>query len=79
MGSKTISLEDSAYHKLRAAKRPGESFSEAVLRILGGKEPSLLDFRGLLDKKTVQGVREAIAQMEEEDLRIFKRRLARGR
>ncbi len=79
MGSKTVSLEDSAYHKLRAAKRPGESFSEAVLRLLGEKEPSLLDFVGLLDKKTVQGVRETIARMKEEDLRIMKRKLARGR
>jgi len=79
MGSKTISLEDSAYHKLRAAKRSGESFSEVVLRLLGGKEPSLLDFQGLLDKKTVQGVREVIARMKEEDIRILKRRLARGR
>jgi len=79
MGSKTISLEDSAYHKLRAAKRPGESFSETVLRILAGKEPSLLDFRGLLDKRAILEVRETIARMKEEDLRIFKRRLTRGR
>jgi len=79
MGSKTISLEDSAYEKLRAAKRPGESFSEAVLRLLGDREPSLLDFRGLLDKKTVQGVRDTIARMKEEDLRMIRRKLARGR
>jgi len=72
-------LEDSAYEKLRAAKRPGESFSEAVLRLLGDREPSLLDFRGLLDKKTVQGVRDTIARMKEEDLRMIRRKLARGR
>lgn len=72
-------MEDSAYEKLRAAKRPGESFSEAVLRLLGDREPSLLDFRGLLDKKTVQGVRDTIARMKEEDLRMIRRKLARGR
>jgi hypothetical protein len=32
MAIKTISLELDAYEKLRAAKRPGESFSEVVRR-----------------------------------------------
>jgi hypothetical protein len=33
MGTKTISLKDEAYERLRAARRyPGESFSEVVLR-----------------------------------------------
>jgi len=45
MGTKTISLEDSAYSRLKAVKRPGESFSDAVNRVLGGNEPSFLDFR----------------------------------
>jgi len=47
MGTKTISLEDSACSRLKAVKRPGESFSDAVNRVLGGNEPSLLDFRSL--------------------------------
>jgi hypothetical protein len=32
MATKTISLELDAYEKLRAAKKPGESFSEVVRR-----------------------------------------------
>ena len=79
MGSKTISLEDSAYEKLKSAKKPGESFSEAIHRLLEGREPSFLDFVGILDRKTAEGVAEVIAQMREEDLRILKRRLARSR
>src|SRR5207302_5512702 len=46
MGTKTISLEDSAYSRLKAVKRPGESFSDAVNRVLGANEPSFLDFKG---------------------------------
>jgi predicted CopG family antitoxin len=68
MGAKTISLEDSAYMKLKAAKRPGESFSDVINRILGGGEPSLLDLRKLFDRKSVDQLVEAIARMREEDL-----------
>jgi len=32
MATKTISLELDAYEKLRAAKKPGESFSEVIRR-----------------------------------------------
>ncbi len=79
MGSKTISLEDSAYEKLKAAKRPDESFSDVVHRLLGGKAPSFLDFHGILDKKAAKGVSEVIARMKEEDLRLLKRKIAQGR
>lgn len=69
MGTKTISLEDSAYAKLRAAKRPQESFSDVIHRILGGRQPSFLDFRELLDRRAAEQVAAAVARMREEDLR----------
>jgi predicted CopG family antitoxin len=68
MGHKTISLEDSAYAKLRTAKRPGESFSEVVLRLLDEEEPSFLDFRGLLDEETATRLAEIVARMRREDI-----------
>ncbi len=74
MGTKTISLEDSAYVKLKAAKRAGESFSDVINRILGGREPSLLDLRGLFDRKSVDQLAEAIARMREEDVEAQKHR-----
>lgn len=41
MATKTISLEIDAYEKLRAAKRPGESFSAVVRRAtFGGEAPT---------------------------------------
>lgn len=78
MGSKTISLEDSAYAKLKAAKRPGESFSEVIKRVLGEGEPSLLDLRRLLDKEAADQLAEAISRMREEDMEAQRRRPIRG-
>jgi len=75
MGSKTISLENSAYMKLKAAKREGESFSDVVRRMLGGKEPSFSDFRGLLNRNDAEQLAEAIARMRNEDVRAQRNRL----
>jgi predicted CopG family antitoxin len=79
MGTKTISLEDSAYERLKAAKRAGESFSDVVRRVLGAREPSLLDFTRLLDKRTADRLADAIERMRAEDLDVQRRRLASGR
>lgn len=79
MGTKTISLEDSAYSKLKAAKRPGESFSDVVHRVVGSREPSLLEFTELLDKKASEDLARAIARMREEDVTLQRRKVARGR
>ena len=79
MGTKTISLHDSAYAKLKAAKRPGESFSDVVHRLLGGTEPSFSIFRGFLDKEGAEELAEVVARMRDEDIEIQRRRLASGR
>lgn len=42
MGTKTISLTDDAYARLKAHKRSDESFSDVVLR-LTGEQQSLRD------------------------------------
>ena len=79
MGTKTISLEDSAYSKLKAAKRPGESFSDVIHRVVGSHEPSLLEFTKLLDKKAAKELARALAKMREEDIALQRRRIAAGR
>ena len=79
MGTKTISLEDSAYSKLKAAKRPGESFSDIVHRILGSREPSLLEFTKLLDRKASEELVRTIARMREEDVALQRRKMTRAR
>ena len=79
MGTKTISLEDSAYGKLKAAKRPGESFSDVIHRVIGSREPSLLEFTKLLDRKASEELARAIARMRADDIALQRRKLAERR
>lgn len=72
MVSKTISLERSAYEKLKAAKRDGESFSDVVHRLLGDK-PSLTEFSSLLPRKATEELAEAIAEMRREEMELQQR------
>jgi predicted CopG family antitoxin len=45
--TKVISLSNEAYQTLKKSKRPGESFSDVVLRVVGEKKKkSLLEFSG---------------------------------
>lgn len=37
MTAKTISLDEEAYERLKAEKREGESFSDVVVRLTGGR------------------------------------------
>ena len=46
MGFKTISLSDAVYRKLKAEKQPGESFSDAITRLLEAKQPPLMKYAG---------------------------------
>lgn len=63
MGTKTISLADDAYEKLKAHKREGESFSDVVRRLTGGV--TLSDYYGVLDEETAAEL-EAIVERQRE-------------
>lgn len=69
MGSRTISLDDDAYEKLKAAKEPGESFSDVVHRLLGPAQPRLTDLVGLLDEDAAEELAAVVERMREEDIR----------
>lgn len=74
MGSRNVALQEATYERLRAARRPGESFTDAVDRLLEGKEPSLLDFVGLIPKKDADELAKTIDEMRAEDARVEARR-----
>jgi predicted CopG family antitoxin len=60
MGTKTISLADDAYERLKAAKRDDESFSDAVRRLTPGVR--ITEYVGVLDDETADDVEAAIAE-----------------
>lgn len=74
MSSKTISLEDSAYQKLLGAKRPGESFSDVVHRLLGGAEPSFRDLRGALSARDAKKAAKVIDDLKRRDVESIRRK-----
>jgi predicted CopG family antitoxin len=63
MVSRTVSLELAAYERLRAAKRPGESFSQTVNRLLKDSRPSFRVLAGALDDIGASEVRRAVREM----------------
>lgn len=58
MGSKTVSLKDETYRRLNREKREGESFSDAIDRLLTDEETNpLRELIGLVDEDEIETVR----------------------
>lgn len=76
MASRTISLELSAYERLKAAKRPGESFSDVIHRLLGARPASILGVQSLLDARAGEELATVVARLKRVDLEHQRRRRA---
>ena len=59
MGSKTISVSDEAYARLKSLKKPGESFSDTINRLTARKR--LSEIAGILDEDDIEVIKKAIA------------------
>jgi len=59
--SHQIRLEDDVYERIKTNKREGESFSDAVERLIGGR--SLRDLRDVFDEDQVSEMRDAIKKL----------------
>ena len=78
MASKTVSLKEETYERLRQAKGEDESFSDVIDRLLGEGDHPLYDLVGLADDETLERVREqSRAFREETDRRMDPERAER--
>jgi len=63
MATKTISITQEAYDRLKMRKENNESFSEVVMRLT--KRSSLRDLIGLFTKKEAYELRESVKSLRE--------------
>jgi predicted CopG family antitoxin len=63
--SHQVRLDDDMYERIKASKREGETFSDAVERLIGGR--SLRDLRDVFDDDQVSEMRDAIDEADERD------------
>lgn len=80
METTSIALDREAYDLLRDRKRPGESFSQVVKRLAGGRRP-LSSFAGAwkeMPEKTLREIQAERKRLRELDEQRFER-LLRGR
>lgn len=73
MGTKTISIKDEAYERLKRLKREGESFTNLVNRLT--KKRSILELSKLVDKEEAESLAEAIERGSEERREVRKREI----
>jgi predicted CopG family antitoxin len=66
---RTISIERSTYERLKAARQPGESFTDIINRLVSEREPRLLDFVGLFDRKAADAIAKSVAAVRQEEIR----------
>lgn len=60
MGTRTLAVSDEVYARLRALKRPGESFTDLLDRLSG--RPSLMDLAGALPREEVATLRRVVEE-----------------
>lgn len=73
MASKTISLSDDAYAALVSARRPGESFSDTVRRLV--RRRSLTELFGALPAEGAESVARSIDANRKERARLRRKEL----
>ncbi len=65
MASKNISLRRDVYEKLRVEKRPDESFTDVIDRLLRWGKPPLTRFSGTISEATARRMEDALETLSE--------------
>lgn len=74
MGTKTITVTEEAYQRLREMKQEGESFTDVVLRVTGSDRNVMKGFGSMKD---VDGFRESVEEVRDELDEDFRGRAER--
>lgn len=72
MASKTLTITEAAYERLLAEKRPGESFTDVILRLT--KRRSIFDLHKVIPKKEAESLAEAYLENRREQRELLQRR-----
>jgi predicted CopG family antitoxin len=73
MATKTISITEEAYERLKSKKKGNESFTEVILRMTNKK--SILDFAGILTKEEADRMEKTISESRAQS----RKRMAKNR
>lgn len=71
MGTKTISITDEAYERLKARKKHKESFTDVINRL--SEKKSLMDFHGAFSKKTIKEIEDSIKESRKRSRKRMER------
>lgn len=74
MGTKSLTITEDAYERLKAHKRDDESFTDTILRLTGDDRDPLKGFGAMAD---VEGFRDAVTGTRDELDEDLRERSAR--
>ena len=74
MATKTISITEEAYERLKSRKDERESFSDVIYKIT--KRKKISDFYGMLGEKAAK-IEEAIAESRKQTKKLHENRMRR--
>jgi len=75
LATKNIAISEEAYQRLKALKRPGESFTEVIERVTRSR--GILDLAGVLSKEQAREVSERISEARSSSSRRLQRTVER--
>lgn len=78
MGSRSLTITEAAYARLADEKRPGESFTDVILRLTQPKAPRLSDLHRLIPRESAEALAEAVEARRKRDLAARSARPGRG-
>ena len=71
MGTKNIAISDEAYQRLKALKKPGESFTEVIERMTRSR--GVLELSGILSKQEASRLAEMVKESRKSSSRHLRR------